>query len=586
MSSGETNPLNATQPPATRMPWRLDVLWLALLAAWSAVYCLSAAPRLGLTYDEPFYLDAGVEAWRGWARDKHPFGFAHDLLATSGTMPLPPDVATLPIYLMERQAGHPFESQERIERLPWARAMTLGWMWLLILASLRLGRAAGGVWAGRIASGLIAVDPNFLAHASLATTDVAASASLVAFTHAVYVGRGGGWWKRVVLPGLWFGVACLCKLSGLLYGGIILVVIEVWYRFASGALSRPVGAGLGAWIRNAGSATVRSVLAAAAVILIGISLAMLYFGYPGEGGESLKTVVAAIPSTEPTKPRYEKLAADSGRVPYAACAFVFQWWWNNSGRPTFLNGTYYPEGYRWYFPVLLLMKLPVPILLLGLATLLRPRALATSLTLAAVLLVLVLLRANLQLGVRLALPAVAVGYIAISIALSRGYPRVAPGIALPAVVVMAMTSVWVWPNGLGYLNQFAGGTEAAPRRVTDSNFDWGQGLPELKQWYEANGHPHIVVWYFGADPAVHQPPFQRFPLEALPIKNGRDLVKAVGPQVLAVGYTVITLHPDAPPAKVAALEYLRTRKPLARTATFVLYDFRDQTNGPPPTGMK
>jgi hypothetical protein len=92
----------------------------------------------------------------------------------------------------------------------------------------------------------------------------------------------------------------------------------------------------------------------------------------------------------------------------------------------------------------------------------------------------------------------------------------------------------------------------------------------------------MVVWYFGTDPAVHRPPFQRFPLEALPIKSGRDLVKAVGPQILAVGYTVITIHPDEPPAKVVALEYLKTRKPLARTTTFVLYDFRDQQNGPPP----
>jgi hypothetical protein len=222
------------------------------------------------------------------------------------------------------------------------------------------------------------------------------------------------------------------------------------------------------------------------------------------------------------------------------------------------------------------------VFLLALAAVPRPRALANPLSLAALLLLVVLLRANLQTGVRLALPVVAVGYCALATALARGYPRRAPFIGLPAVLAVALTSAWAWPHGLGYLNQLAGGMEAAPRRVSDSNIDWGQGLPELRAWHRANGEPHLIVWYFGTDPAVRKPPFQQFPLEALPIRNGDDLRKAVGPQVLAVGDTVITLHPDGPPAKVAALEYLRTRKPLARTATFVLYDFRDEANGPPP----
>ena len=147
---------------------------------------------------------------------------------------------------------------------------------------------------------------------------------------------------------------------------------------------------------------------------------------------------------------------------------------------------------------------------------------------------------------------------------------------------MAAISIWVWPHGLCYLNQLSGGLEAAPRRVTDSSLDWGQGIPELRAWHEANGRPPTVIWYFGTDPAVRRPPFEQLPLEALPIANPDDLRRVVGPRVLAVGYTVITLHPDGPPAKVVALRYLKTRKPLARTATFVLYDFRDQKNGPPP----
>jgi len=570
-------------PPTQKSRWWVDALWLAALAVWTAGWCLTAAPKLGTTYDEPFYLDAGLESWRGWSQtDGKPVGFAHELAVTNGVMPLPLDALALPLYIQERQDGEMFDSEAKIAHLRWARAMTLGWFWLLIGSAWRLGRAAGGPWAGRIASGLIATDPNFLAHASLATTDIAISAALMGFAHAVYVGRGGGWWRRILLPGLWFGVAALCKLSGLLYGGIILVGLEVCHRFATEALSRQPEDSLRAWAAQCGTATVRSVLAAAAVIVIGSAVALLYCGFPHEGEEPFKKVAAAVPPDEPLKPKYLALAEDSGRTPHAVCAFAFQWWWNSRGRPTFLNGSYYPEGYRWFFPELLLMKLPLPIFLLGLAALLRPRAVANPLTLVSVLLLAVLLRANLQIGLRLALPVVAMIYVALATALGRGYLRCSPVFALPAILAIAITSVWVWPHGLGYLNQLHGGREAAPSRVSDSNLDWGQGLPELKAWHEANGKPHLIVWYFGTDPAVHKPPFQRFPLEALPIQTSDDLRKAVGPQILAVGYTVITLHPDGPPAKVVALNYLKTRQPLARTATFVLYDFRDEINGPPP----
>ena len=87
-----------------------------------------------------------------------------------GVMPLPPDVVTIPLALHERETGERLEAEQKIALLNRARAMTLGWLWLLVFSAWRLGSTAGGPWAGRLASGLIAADPNFLAHASLATT--------------------------------------------------------------------------------------------------------------------------------------------------------------------------------------------------------------------------------------------------------------------------------------------------------------------------------------------------------------------------------------------------------------------------------
>ncbi len=614
-----------TPPAPVRAHWWVDAPWLLLLAAWTAAWCLSAAPRLGVTYDEPFYLDAGLDAWRGWdhdhgkkanpdkgadaadvtgaqkwprtlRRDNNTFRvFDHHSTATNGVMPLPIDAITLPLYVHERRADKRLENQqEKQELLRRARAVTLGWLWLLVVSGWRLGRAVGGAWAGRIAAGLLATDPNFLGHASVATTDIAVCATLMAFARAVHAGRDGGWWKRLLLPGLWFGVAALCKISALLYGGLILVSFEVCYRFASGAMSRPAGASLTAWGWKLTGAVFRSVVNAATIIVIGVTIAVVYFGFPEAEKHPFVVVAKTIPPGEPLKPRYDTWAENSEGTPHAVCAFAFQWWYNSRGRPSYLNGTFYPESYRYYFPEILLMKVPLPIFALALIAIPRVRAVANPLTLVTFLLLATLLTAKLQIGVRLALPAVAIGYAAVAVTLGRGYPRCAPWFGLIAILALVGTSAWVWPHGLGYLNQAHGGMQAAAWRVSDSNVDWGHGLPDLKKWHLANGEPPISVWYFGTDPAVDKPPFRKFvPEDAraadgqkVEVTNAAQMRLAIGPRVLAVGHTVVSLHPNGSPAKSVALEYLHTRRPLARTATFTLYDFRDEADGPPPREEK
>ncbi|MFM8271504.1 MAG: hypothetical protein ACKODX_04135 [Gemmata sp.] len=590
--SGDGSTVPAPPPPhsprARRWP---DLLWLAVLVAWTAGWCLSAAPRLGLTYDEPFYLDAGLDAWRGWSReDGKRRGFDHYATAVTGVMPLPIDAFTLPLYVHERRTGTKLETpQAKHELLRSARAVTLLWLWLLVFSAWRLGRAAGGPWAGRLAAGLLAADPNFLGHASVAATDIAASAALIAFARALYCGRGGRWWKRWLLPGLWFGVAALCKISLLLYGGLVLVTFEVCYQFASGGLSRPEGAALNRWAWKVVGTVLRSVLNAVFILTLGIGIAILYFGFPNEDQHPFVSVARTVPPTEPLSAKYLEWAENSEGTPNAVCAFAFQWWYNARGRPSYLNGTFYPESYRYYFPTVVLMKVPLPVFALALLALPRPRALANPFALAALLTLASLLTANLQIGVRLAFPALALAYVAVAVALARGYPRCALWVGVPAVLTVAVTSAWVWPHGLGYLNQAHGGPAAAHWRVSDSNVDWGQGLPDLKRWHAANGEPPVSVWYFGTDPAVNRDPFCAFVAEHAVDKHGArfeltdpsQVPRAVGPRVLAVGHTVRTMHPAATPAKAAALEYLKTCRPMACTATFTLYDFRDGANGFP-----
>ncbi len=552
-------------PRITRIPPfdLIDVVWLILLMVWCIEWCITSASQLGPTFDEPFYLLAGLDGWRTWWAATP---------AVNGVMPLPVSAVTLPLYLAERMSGNAIDTP--LEYLSVARMVTLGWLALLLISALRLGRAAGGPWAGRVAAGLIAADPNFLAHSSLATTDIAVTATLLAFTRAAYVGRGGNWRVRLLVPGLWFGVAVLCKLSALLYGGVILTVLEIAHRYASGKLSRPPSGSIRAWCVRVTRTALRAIANVAAVIVIGIALVVVACGISAEGARPLDTIAKVIPDSEPLKPRYQELAKQFDQVPYAGVAFLFQMWHNSEGRPTFLNGTYYASGVWYYFPVLLLMKTPIPVLVLGVISLLRPRSIVMPLAFVTLALLAVTLTAKLQTGVRLVLPIMAIGYIVVAVAVCRGFGRRGAMMGLVAIAVMAATSAWVWPHGLGYLNQLAGGPSAAHQRVTDSNLDWGQGLPELRAWHRAQGEPPMALWYFGTDPAAHAPPFILIPVEKVPIHTTKDFRDTVGPKLFAVAYTVITLHPHDPPAKAIGIRDLMLREPVARTETFAIYDFR------------
>src|SRR5206468_531693 len=79
---------------------RFEVMALLCLALLSALWCVTSAARLSATFDEPVYLREGLTRWR--------CGSTAGLMKL-GTMPLPVDVQTLPLYLWERCRGEPYD---------------------------------------------------------------------------------------------------------------------------------------------------------------------------------------------------------------------------------------------------------------------------------------------------------------------------------------------------------------------------------------------------------------------------------------------------------------------------------------------
>lgn len=524
---------------------------VALLAV-SSVWCFTAARVLGATFDEPFYVQGGLEFWRNGR---------HGLLLRKGTMPLPPDVATLPLHVVSRWTGQPVDPVTDLpEALPWARTMTLVWWAALLASAAAIARSVAGVRGALLALALLSTQPTLLAHASLATTDVAVTASLLVLALAYRAGREAVTVRRIGLPALAFAVALLAKASALVLGPLVLLGVEL--------------------ARRGRALDVRSfVRETAAISGLGLLGATVYCGSDWMPDRSFLSWAQGLGDPRARAPM-TWIAETLAVFPNSAQALARQIQHNVRGHGgAFLLGDVVPRAVWYYFPVALALKVTLAVLLLLPVVLLRLRAVGARafgenwpLAVAALLLVSSLTH-RVQIGIRIALPLLVFLIVAVAAAVALETRR-RPAVALLAVLAVAGSAVEAaraWPDGLRYANALCGGSDGAYRCLSDSNYDWGQGLPELDRWRTERG-VDMAVWYFGTDPRLARLPIELLPLHALPPEQAADPAARAEGKYLAVGLTLLHGVPVSPAAAMAA-EVLRRHRPVARTGTFFIYDF-------------
>jgi hypothetical protein len=142
------------------------------------------------------------------------------------------------------------------------------------------------------------------------------------------------------------------------------------------------------------------------------------------------------------------------------------------------------------------------------------------------------------------------------------------------LLLVALPSLVVWPHGLCYANQIWGGSQKTYEYLSDSNFDWGQGLKELADWQQKHPEAPLHVWYFGMDPTVKHPPHHLVQLHMLNLKESGEVDALLKGGYLAVGVTLLHSNPNLSPSGAIALEDLKHKKPIDRTMTFFIYDLR------------
>lgn len=355
-------------------------------------------------------------------------------------------------------------------------------------------------WAGWLALTLVALDPNILANSSLTTTDLglAAAAAWAGYTLWRFLREPG--WSRAIIAGTAFGLLQNTKFTaGLfvpLFGLVILVwLVQQWRNPTTGHVPRT---------------TFQSPLLQLLIAypLAGFLTLWACYGFNiGVLPENLPTFSQLSGLTLPLAQHLEQLLDIGGRLQVST--------------PSFLLGQYSDQGWWYYFPVAFLLKTPLPTLILlvwaGVMWLRKNltgfRNLSglqrwTRVVDAAALLIpplgyfTIALTSSINLGYRHLLPILPFLYVFIATTLTpfaiRHSPLVTRRLAfflLPLWLTLA--TLFIYPHFLSFFNVLAGGPDNGWKYLVDSNIDWGQDLPGLKEWMDENGVEQIWLSYFG-----------------------------------------------------------------------------------------
>ncbi len=570
-----------------RTTFLLDLAWLLVCGLASSAWCVTAARELGGTYDEPVYLHCGLEHWRTGSSSA---------LMRLGTMPLPVDAVTLPLYLRERWTGvaiDPVRDWEQV--LPWARAVTLLFWWALLIYAFFAGRALAGPWAGRLAVALLAWEPSFLAHASLATTDLSVTGCLLALVYHFRTGRDSRWLVRVGVPGLWFGLALTAKASMLVYGPLCLLVVGLEHLLRTQVLPGLSGRSVRDLVRQTWARLRPLRRDMTVVVLLGLVVTFAWCGCDWQTEPTFVSWAHSLPEGR-TRDGMVWLAEHLCIFNNAAVGMIRQVTHNVRGHGAYLLGQTHRRALWYYFPLLLTIKLTLSLLvLLGLVLLLRPWSLLNWAFLAGGVVLALSPAFRVQIGIRMILPVIALCVVGLSAALVQAIQQSeAPwrrwlllGSAGVAPLWSLASAVMVWPQGLCYVNELWGGTEHGYTVVSEANYDWGQGLKELAEWQQEHHIRRMAVCYYGTDPLLQRLPVESMPFHSMKLRNPDDVRAALRGRYLAISTTMLYGMAVDTPGIRQATAFLRRCQPVGRTSTFLIFDFtrvQPQQAGPNKAG--
>lgn len=348
-----------------------------------------------------------------------------------------------------------------------------------------------GSVAGLFSLALAALEPNLIAHSSLATTDLYTAAMIFFTVFSFWIWRQNPEQNKLLLfPGLFLGLALLSKSSAWLMVPVLFLLSI-----------RPL----------------KNLLRFGLILLLSlfvINIVFLFHGAFVDKGELisfmlrqkaekfwlLRVILFPFPRLYSFSMLFNLAQSMGGVHPF----------------PFFLNGQYSNTGFWNYFLFAFLLKSPLPFLL----------------TLASAIFILIKVRQSwfillpplfflfyfsflnrLDLGLRYVLPIYPFFLVAAG-AVVPYIQKIPRGKILLVVLILwsAVAAARIYPHHLAYFNELAGGSGNGYKHLVDSNLDWGQDLVGLKSFVKKYGIDRIRLSYYGmSDPAYYGINYQYLP---------------------------------------------------------------------------
>ena len=414
----------------------------------------------------------------------------------------------------------------------------------LVLLVWQFARRLFGQQAALLATVLLILEPNILAHGALANTDVALITSFFAAVFAFYeYTQDPSSWKAV-LVGVAIGITLSSKFSGVVIVPVLiaLAAIEIFFRrrllLAELSVSRR--------LRDL-------ILASATAILMAWSVYGFHFEARPKTGYIAKWQRIVL-TNRPVQASSEVRQATRVISLFRAVKVLPKVYLDgleailqstSAGRRMYLFGRTYEKGRWFYFPALLLIKLTLPSLLLLILSASQVsfwfahRRQLLYLVVPAITFLSFSMRSALDIGFRYILPVLpfvlvfaSAGAVAFS---SSSLKRATLVIAM--LLWHAFSCARAFPNYLSYANEAFGGPQDAYKYVSDSNVDWGQSLKEIREYLVHN--PAEPCWFIQngtADAGYYRIPCDTAFEEAYPSRIVHALPKRMQGTVLVSAY--------------------------------------------------
>lgn len=405
-------------------------------------------------------------------------------------------VQSLPGLTVLNMLGHAELIKDPHNHLPrllvWLRFSAL-WCWLLALWATQ----GWALWqSGRktawMCGFLFALGPNFMAHGSLITMEMPLTAfwTLALLSFQAYIKNPRSLF--ILASGIFAGLAFSMKFTGFLLPFFMAAFVfldclmkkQKWIGCVTQSLKILMSCGF--------------LLIATNLVLTGfetIRLSEQSGQHPWLDNRFPPELVAFLGRVLET------------RLPVDWVGFMTQMRHQSSGGPSYLLGKISSQGWWYYYPVTIAVKVPLVILLLmvirSLKALYRPSAWLELIPFVCLLfLLLACAGSKRNYGFRYLLPLAPMMLVWVS-SLIEGLRRPICGILIVLALGIEISDSYPYP--LVFFNRATGGTSGGRHVLADSNLDWGQGLISLRE-IQTN-HPELndlTLFYFGdTDPTVY-----------------------------------------------------------------------------------